>query len=123
MIQDATRKRSFEALLKLCDGDYSAALDTWQALAADHPNDELFAQNAAVSLLYTGQILSARTVLEDLSQRLPTFPMLLFNLSTVYELCTERAVDRKTQLVLQSAAKEPSSESGGWERAAFEFKL
>ncbi|KJX93919.1 hypothetical protein TI39_contig4237g00003 [Zymoseptoria brevis] len=122
-IQDETKKRSFEALLKISIGDFSSALDAWQTLASEDPADELFAQNTAISLLYTGQILSARTMLEDLAQRLPTFPTLLFNLSTVYELCTERAVDRKTQLVHQSAAKEPSSDSGGWERSTFEFKL
>jgi predicted Zn-dependent protease len=122
-IQDDTRKQSFEALLKICDGDYPAALSTWQALSTEYPTDELFAQNTAVSLLYTGQILSARTLLEDLAHRLPTFPILLLNLCTVYELCTERSIDRKTHLVHQTAAKEPAPDSGGWERANFEFKL
>jgi hypothetical protein len=76
-----------------------------------------------VSLLYTGHITSARNVLEDLSSRLPMFFMLLFNLSTIYELCTERSIERKTILMQQIAAKQPAPESGGWEHPAFEFKL
>lgn len=122
-LQDDMKKRGFEALLQVGDGDYSSAVTSWQGLAADYPNHEDFVLNAAVSLLYTGHMASARRMLEDASQRFPMFPTLLFNLSTVYELCTERALERKTALAHQIASRKPAPDSGGWERATFEFKL
>lgn len=120
---DETRMKGFEAMLEVADGDYATAVKSWQTLVAEHPDNELFAQNAAVSLLYTGHITSARDVFEDLASPMPMFPTLLFNLSTVYELCSERAPERKTALTEQAAAKAPGPQSGGWERATFEFKL
>lgn len=118
-----TRRKEFDSLLKISDGDHEGAAKSLQDLMAEYPSHEIFAQNAAVSLLYTGHIISARDVLEDLSARLPMFPTLLLNLSTIYELCTERGAEKKTALIQQSAAKQPAPESGGWERASFEFKL
>ena len=122
-LSDETRRKGFEALLTFGDGDYLTAVKSWQSLMEDFPSHEVFAQNAAVALLYTGHISSARNVLEDLSARLPLFPTLLFNLSTVYELCTERANERKAAFIDQTAAKTPGPQSGGWERTNFEFKL
>ncbi|KXT10882.1 hypothetical protein AC579_9851 [Pseudocercospora musae] len=112
---DENRKRAFEALLQVADGDYEHAVRSWQSLLTHSPGHEMFALNAAVSLLYTGHITSARDVLEHLAHHLPMFPTLLFNLATVYELCTERAAERKTSLAMQAAAREPGPESGGWE--------
>ncbi|KAK4619546.1 hypothetical protein CLAFUW4_11482 [Fulvia fulva] len=122
-MHDAGRKKGLEALFEVADGNYSSAIRGWQMLTEEHAGHESFTQNAAVSLLYTGRITSAQDVLEDLSARLPMFPTLLFNLSTVYELCTERAIDRKTALVQRAAEQEPGPDSGGWERSTFEFKL
>lgn len=122
-IKDEAKRKGLEALLRVADGDYSAAVENLQSLMADYPGHEHFAQNAAVSLLYTGHITSARDVLEDLSSRIPMFPTLTFNLTTVYELCSEKALERKTALTEQAAAKTPGPQSGGWERATFEFKL
>ncbi|KAK4495781.1 hypothetical protein PRZ48_013049 [Zasmidium cellare] len=122
-ITDVSKKKGFEALLEVADGEYSVAVESFRNLMAEYPEDEQFAQNAAVALLYTGKITSARDLLEDLASRTPVFPTLLFNLSTVYELCSERAPERKTALTEQAAAKEPGPQSGGWERATFEFKL
>ena len=51
------------------------------------------------------------------------FPALGFNLATVYELCRERAVDKKTDLVRIVAEKATAPGCGGWERAEWEFKL
>ncbi|KAF2167981.1 hypothetical protein M409DRAFT_66004 [Zasmidium cellare ATCC 36951] len=122
-INNVSRKKGFEASLEVADGEYSVAVGSMRTLMAEYPEDEQFAQNAAVALLYTGHITSARDLLEDLASRTPMFPTLLFNLSTVYELCSERAPERKTALTEQAAAKTPGPQSGGWERATFEFKL
>ena len=122
-LQNTARKQALESLLEVADGNYSSAVRGWNYLAENHPDHDSFAQNAAVSLLYTDQIAAARDVLEHLATRLSSFPTLLFNLSTVYELCTERAIDRKTILAQRAADKIPGPESGGWERSTFEFKL
>ncbi|KAK4996490.1 hypothetical protein LTR66_003906, partial [Elasticomyces elasticus] len=59
----------------------------------------------------------------------PAFPALLFNLATVYELCTERARDAKVRLVERLASAPPGGGGGGggagyrWEREGAEFKL
>ncbi|CAK4032777.1 unnamed protein product [Lecanosticta acicola] len=122
-IHDEARKKGLQSLLRVGDGDYSAAVKSYQSLIAEFPSHEDFAQNAAVALLYTGHISSARSALEDLSSRLPVFPTLLFNLSTVYELCTDRANERKNAFIERIAARTPDPQSGGWERSNFEFKL
>ena len=46
---------------------------------------------------------------------------LLFNLTTMYELCTERARSLKIKLSEKVAAMEGSD--NGWERANADFKL
>lgn len=122
-VQDSGRKKGLNALIQNANGDYTAALETWQALVEEFPGHELFAHNAAVSMLYTGRIRKTREALEDIARQLPMFPALLFNLSTVYELCTERAPARKISLAEQAAAKVPTAHAGGWEKSNFEFKL
>ncbi|KAF2210539.1 hypothetical protein CERZMDRAFT_113117 [Cercospora zeae-maydis SCOH1-5] len=122
-IQDDMKRREIEALLKVADGDHDEAIVSWQSLVEDFPDREHFALNAAVSLLYVGQIESARSMLESLTRDIPAFPTILFNLSTVYELCTERAPEKKASLTQQAATRQPVPASGGWERATFEFKL
>lgn len=122
-IRNEALKKSLGALLQVANGNYTTALQGWTNLMGQHPNDELFASNAAISLLYTGRITSAREALEDIATRLPLFTTLLFNLSTVYELCTEKALDKKASLARQAASKEPAPESGGWERLNFELKV
>ena len=46
---------------------------------------------------------------------------LLFNLTTMYELCTERARGLKIKLSEKVAAMEPSA--NGWEKTNADFKL
>jgi len=122
-VQSPQRKATLEALLKVADGDLSNAAEAWRQLAEDDPEYASFAQNLAVCMLYTGHIAEARRVLEDLAERLPAFPSLLLNLSTVYELCTKRAMERKTGLIHKMADKRPAPDSGGWEPAKYEFKI
>ena len=122
-VQDALRRSSLRAVLNVAQGDFSKALDEWQQLAETYSGNGFVATNMAISLLYTGQISQARDVFEELAQRSSAFPALLFNLGTVYELCTEQSAERKTTLAQRMAAKVPTPDSGGWERATFEFKL
>jgi hypothetical protein len=113
-IQSSERREVLEALLQTADGDWDAAMRAWQDLAAKRFDDKL---------LYTGYLVGARAVLEDLAKNSPAFPTLLFNLSTVYELCTERAIVRKSQAAQMLASKTPHAASGGWERTNAELKL
>jgi trafficking protein particle complex subunit 12 len=46
---------------------------------------------------------------------------LLFNLSAVYELCTERNRQLKLQLAERMAGREPTPR--GWEKSNADFKL
>ncbi|KAH9826472.1 regulation of kinetochore assembly [Teratosphaeria destructans] len=116
------RKTALTALLEAAEGDYSTAEETWRALAKE-PESALAANNLAVSLLYTGHIDQARQTLENIIEISPSFAGALFNVATVYELCTERANGPKGELAQKLAAKRPSPESGGWEKVNFDFKL
>lgn len=122
-LHDADRKNTLEALLKVADGDFASSTNALQRLVDNHPQNGLLASNLAVSMLYTGHITQARELLEDRVARLPAFGGMLYNLSTIYELCTEGAVDRKTGLTRRLAARPPQPDNGGWERANFDFKL
>lgn len=121
--QDGYRKAALSALLKVADGDFAVSTETWQQLMEEQPVDALSANNLAVSMLYTGHILDSRRVLEEMAGQLPGFPGLLFNLGTVYELCTERAIDHKAELAHMVSSKAPAPDSGGWEKATLDFKL
>ena len=122
-LTNEARKKAFQALLRIADGDFPESLESWQLLMKDDPSHELFAQNAAVSLIYTGHVNAVRDALEDISNKFPLFPGLLFNLATVYELCTDNAKEPKMGVAVKAANKTPGPQSGGWERANFEFKL
>lgn len=116
-------KDIYTALLQTAAGDFSKAVDEWRALAENHPDNELLAQNLSACLLYTGRITEARSIFESIARDTTVFPVLLFNLSTVYELCTERAVQRKAGLSQRLAQRTPLASAGGWERTNADFKL
>lgn len=116
-------KDTYTALLQTASGDFAKAVDDWRALGKQHPDNELFSQNLSACLLYTGRIAEARSILESIARDTTVFPVLLFNLSTVYELCTERAVQRKAGLSQHLAQRTPLASSGGWERTNADFKL
>ncbi|KAH7088150.1 hypothetical protein FB567DRAFT_548242 [Paraphoma chrysanthemicola] len=113
---------TLSALLHLADSDFPAATSAFQALHTQYPNDAMIAQNLAVCLVYTGRIAEAKHLLEGLVGSGPAFHAMVFNLSTVYELCTERNRDRKVELAGKLAARR-DGEGVGWELGAAEFKL
>jgi hypothetical protein len=113
---------TLDALIQLADSDFSAAAASFQALHKQYPDDAMIAQNLAVCLVYTGRIAEAKAVLEGLVDSGPPFHSMIFNLSTVYELCTERNRDRKVELASKLAARK-DGEGVGWELGAAEFKL
>lgn len=112
---------TLNALVKIADGDYQAAVQAWTELHFVYRDDAMITQNLAVCLLYMGKISEARKLLIDLTAVSPPFHALMFNLCTLYELCTEKSRERKVALAERIAAKEPSEV--GWEMAAVDFKL
>lgn len=120
------------ALNYMAETDYSSAVDTLNALHSAHPSDELVKHNLAVCLLYNGHVTRASEVLEDLvgghgEEGTPgsVFPALLFNLATIYELRTEKAREKKVNLVEKVADRQSGSQNEGvlYERQGVDFKL
>ncbi|KAH6616603.1 hypothetical protein C7974DRAFT_318487 [Boeremia exigua] len=119
---DALLDGTLAALLQLADSDYEAAAASFRALHEQFPDDAMVAQNLAVCLLYTGHIPDARGLLSNLVDTTPPFHSMVFNLSTVFELCTERNRDRKIEVAEKLASRKDGG-GVGWERSTVEFKL
>jgi tetratricopeptide (TPR) repeat protein len=113
----------FAALVKMAEGEFAAAVTAWEQLKEIHPTDAMISQNLAICLLYTGRVTEAHRILETAVAQSASVPShsLLFNLCTVYELCSERAQDMKDRLTERVATVKPSSL--GWERSTADFKL
>jgi tetratricopeptide (TPR) repeat protein len=134
-------------LLSMAEGQYNDAVAEWRALLenGEENNDKaLISQNLAVCLLYTGQLnevsrcnsgpiflaadikadaySQARQILESLVAANHSFGSLVFNLSTVYELCSDKASILKTSLA-ESVAKQPISGDLNLDRPSADFKL
>ncbi|KAH6888536.1 hypothetical protein B0T10DRAFT_488356 [Thelonectria olida] len=112
-----------ELILALCDmadADYNSALEKWKALR-ESVDDEMVGVNTGVCLLYLGRIHEGREILEGLVESGLSSHTLLFNLSTMYELCTEKNRNLKFKLTERIAAAEPSAT--GWEKTNADFKL
>lgn len=122
-LEDGLKRSSFEALVDVSNDKFESAVQKWRSQMDTNGGDGLAASNLAVALLYTGRIGEAKDILESFTQQSAAFPGLLYNLSTVYELCTEQAVHQKAALAQRMADKTPTADTGGWERSTFEFKL
>ncbi|GKU04189.1 putative protein5 [Fusarium langsethiae] len=108
------------ALCDMADSEYESALDAWKELK-ETMDDEMVGVNTAVCLLYLGRIQEGRAVLEELVDSGLSSHTLLFNLSTMYELCTERHKNMKIKLTERIAGMEASAM--GWEKTNSDFKL
>ncbi|KAI2463257.1 hypothetical protein F4781DRAFT_417241 [Annulohypoxylon bovei var. microspora] len=121
----STSERFVGALADMADGEYKVALEEWQALKAtleeSGVHDEMVGVNLAVCLLYTGKMAEAKDILEGLVDAGDTSHTLLFNLTTMYELCTDRHKSLKLKLAERVASKQPSQQ--GWEKTNADFKL
>ncbi|KAG8417399.1 hypothetical protein J3458_004908 [Metarhizium acridum] len=109
------------ALCEMADGDYESALTRWQGLREDMPDDEMVGVNTAVCLLYIGRMQEGRDILEGLIESGFSSHTLLFNLSTMYELCTEKHRNLKMKLAERVAGMDESP--AGWEKLNTDFKL
>ncbi|KAI1268211.1 hypothetical protein F5Y18DRAFT_374223 [Xylariaceae sp. FL1019] len=92
-------ERVMHALADMADGDYEAALVKWRVLQSEVDQNEMVSVNLAVCLLYTGKMFQGRDILEDLVEKGYASHTLLFNLTTMYELCTDRSKSLKMKLI------------------------
>ncbi|KAH7400913.1 hypothetical protein DE146DRAFT_612027 [Phaeosphaeria sp. MPI-PUGE-AT-0046c] len=113
---------TLNALIQLADSDFEGAATSLRALHDEFPQDAMVAQNLAVCLVYTGRIAEAKDMFSQLVDQGPPFHSMVFNLSTVYELCTERNRDQKLGLAAKLAARKDGG-GVGWEMNAADFKL
>ena len=118
---NALLSASLEALILLADAEYDAAANAFTSLREKHPSDAMLTQNLAVCLLYTGRIAEAKALLEEQVDG-PPFHSLIFNLCTVYELCTERNRDAKMGVASKLASRKGEG-AVGWEMRDVDFKL
>ncbi|KAL5338722.1 hypothetical protein BJX70DRAFT_192478 [Aspergillus crustosus] len=122
---DDSEATMFTPLLSMSDGRYDDATLEWRSLLENknsNPDGAIISQNLAVCLLYTGRLSEAREVLESLVQAQYSFSSLVFNLATVYELCSDKAVQLKQGLV-EAIAKQPVTGDTNLDRLNADFKL
>ncbi|KAI8667714.1 hypothetical protein NCS55_00794000 [Fusarium keratoplasticum] len=117
---DENVEKLITALCDMADAEYESALENWRELK-ETMDDEMVGVNTAVCLLYLGRIQEGREILEELVESGLSSHTLLFNLSTMYELCTEKHRNLKLKLTERVAAMEVSS--AGWEKTNSDFKL
>ncbi|KAL2138689.1 hypothetical protein VTI28DRAFT_6362 [Corynascus sepedonium] len=117
---DGVEHRVVSALCDMADGEYETALGKWRSLR-EEVNDEMVGVNLAVCLLYVGKMQEGRSLLEQLVDSGRSSHTLLFNLSTMYELCTDKSRVLKARLAEKVAAMGDRAE--GWEKTNADFKL
>lgn len=108
-------------LLSVAEGNYGSAatqLAATKDMSGTQPS--LSTTNLAVSLLYAGDLKQSKQMLEELLEKGMRFPTLLFNLATIFELCTEKSRPLKIQLA-EDVAKQ--KDALGYERSLVDFKL
>ncbi|KAI1434460.1 hypothetical protein GGR50DRAFT_695108 [Xylaria sp. CBS 124048] len=124
---DDVNARVVDALACMADGEFEAALLKWRSLrdemSGNGVEDEMVGVNLAVCLLYTGKMPEARDLLEALVGSGQTSHTLLFNLTTMYELCSDRAKNLKLRLAERVADLEPRTGGASWEKTNADFKL
>jgi hypothetical protein len=119
----ADADRTDKIVAALCDmasAAYGPALAKWTELS-ETMEDEMMAVNAAICHLYLGRIGEGRDMLEKMVGEGYKSHTLLFNLSTMYELCTDHSKDVKLKL----ADKLADLDEGplGWEKTSADLKL
>ncbi|KAI5299738.1 Small subunit processome complex component [Ascosphaera pollenicola] len=115
-----------KCLLLMAQGRYMEAIAAWEALLPGHvgKDDEgIIRQNLAVCMLFTGRLDESRKSLEALVENNHSFQSLIFNLATIYELCSERSSLALKMTLTETVARQPSSGEVNVERPNAEFKI
>ncbi|CAI7619436.1 unnamed protein product [Penicillium glandicola] len=121
---DTKEAALLKPLISMSDGRFADAVAEWRILGEDRTRTDgaLVAQNLAVCLLYAGQLDESRQLLEAQVSSNHSFSSLIFNLSTVYELCTDRATHMKGQLA-DKISKQPITGQTNLDRPNSDLKL
>ncbi|KKA18440.1 hypothetical protein T310_7607 [Rasamsonia emersonii CBS 393.64] len=101
-------------LINMAEGRFDDAVAEWRALLEKNSNtssEPMIAQN-----------LASRALLESLVSANHSFPSLTFNLSTIYELCSEKSRNLKMHLA-DEVAKQTHSGETNLDRSNADFKL
>ena len=112
-------------LLTFAEGRYEDAALTWEkSLESDLSNEQaaLIKQNLAVAYLYSGHIQKTRDIMEDLVNEGYSFQSLVLNLTTLYELSSDKSRELKARLAGRVAEQDATAERG-WTRTNADFKL
>jgi tetratricopeptide (TPR) repeat protein len=118
----STYSSVLEPLISMAEGNYAVAATKLESLKeAPGMLESLVTQNLAVCLLYAGRLNEARILLEELIADGQSFGTLLFNISTVFELCTDRSRNLKVALAEKLASRDGTET--GWEKNNADFKL
>ncbi|KAK4189409.1 hypothetical protein QBC35DRAFT_493144 [Podospora australis] len=119
---DRVVERAVDALCDMADGQYESALQKWRRLREEEGvKDEMVGVNEGVCCLYVGRLQEGNVLLEGLVDSGKASHSLLFNLTTMYELCTERSRGLKVKLSEKVAGMKETA--GGWEKTNADFKL
>ncbi|KAL8937208.1 MAG: hypothetical protein Q9211_003804 [Gyalolechia sp. 1 TL-2023] len=120
--EQRSKRGVLDALYSMAEGKYEDAVVQWRDLL-NGPHGVLGTHNLAVCLVYTGHVSEATGLLEDMVGQGHAFHALTFNLATIYELRTERAVERKVQMAERVAEGLREKEDVNKERVKGDFKL
>jgi tetratricopeptide (TPR) repeat protein len=118
-------KSILKPLLDMAEGRYDDAVVGWRSLLEKDDikdNEAMVSQNLAVCLLYTGQLNESRALLESLVSANYSFQSLTFNLSTIYELCSDKSTVMKARLA-EEVSKQSHFGETNLDRPNTDFKL
>jgi len=104
---DDGEKMVLSALLAVADGRLEEAAQLLEASCRQKDGSDvvlLAKQNLAVALLYVGRIAGAKRLLESLLEEGHSFPSLTVNLTTIFDLTSDKSRDQKVALIGKLAA-------------------
>ncbi|PWW73904.1 hypothetical protein C7212DRAFT_359109 [Tuber magnatum] len=103
-----TCERILSALILMGEAKWAEAAVAWREISGTkriERSGDMASNNLAVCLLYMGDLKEARSVLESLIDSGTSFTGLTFNLSTIYELCSDNSKVLKASLAERVAAQ------------------
>lgn len=117
--------RLLQPLTTFAEGQYEDAALAWeQCLQSGVPSEQaaLIKHNLAVAYLYSGQIQKTREIMEGLLDEGNSFQSLVLNLSTLYELTSDKSRELKLSLAGRIGQQDADTERG-WTKTNADFKL
>lgn len=122
--QESGQHLVFEALCNMAKGEFGSALEklSFMPPTAGENLNSLAGHNRAACLVYLGRMQEARSSLENMVENDSLFGDSLFNLATLFDLCTNDSTQLKAALATRTAQHKPK-QSRVWERSNIDFKM